>query len=547
MNYLLQKERMPGYIQCRLRYKLKDGMHKNIKIVLLLAICLVPVFSCSLHPVEVMSQDASSSWLVKNALIYDGTGSDPYRGDIRIKAGVIIEIGALSASSGSSAMEGEKIWDARGMALSPGFIDPHSHHDSSLMEQPAPASLLAQGITTIISGLDGSSSKFGDSYVSIADNMAHFEKNPAAINLGYFGPHNNYRSQVMGADYKRPATDAEVDLMGKLLMSDLDAGALGLSTGLEYEPAIYSASSEVITLARIAAEAGGKYSSHIRSEDVDVTAAFEEVFAVAREAKIPANISHIKLAMYELYGSSTEFIHKLDSAREEGLNITADIYPYDGWQSTLSILIPSRDYYDRTAAEYALTSIAAPSTIIFAHYEGRPEYVGKTLEEIAIEENVDPVDLLMELLQKAEKEDLHESIIGRNIGEQDIVNFMKWSFTSITTDGSIDGRHPRGQGSFARVLARYVRENEVLSLSEAIRKMTSLTASNLGLSHRGEIKQGFAADIVVFDPDTIADHATFEDPLQYSTGVRAVWVNGELVWENSEETGARPGQIVRRD
>jgi len=518
-------------------------MYKSTIVIFMLAIFVSSISSCSSNQVEVDSADSSSTWLIKNAMIYDGAGADPFRGDVRVKEGVIATISADSLV----AKEGEKIWDAKGMALSPGFIDPHSHHDSRLMDQPAPASLLAQGITTIVSGLDGSSSKFGDTYVSIADNMAHFEASPAAVNLGYFGPHNNYRALVMGDDFKRPATDAEIEHMGQLLTSDLDAGALGLSTGLEYEPAIYSTSHEVIALAKIAAVAGGKYSTHIRSEDVAVTAAFEEVFTVAREAKISANISHIKLAMYELYGASGEFINKLDSAREEGLDITADIYPYDGWQSTLSILIPSRDYYDRAAAEYALTSIAAPSTIIFAHYEGRPEYVGKTLEEISIEENVNPVDLLMELLQKAEKEGLYESIIGRNIGEQDIKNFMTWPFTSITTDGGIDGRHPRGQGSFARVLARYVRDESVLSLPEAIRKMTSLTASNLGLSKRGEISQGYAADIVIFNPDTIADHATFDDPLQYSTGIQAVWVNGVLVWEDGEESGARPGQIVRRE
>jgi len=152
----------------------------------------------------------------------------------------------------------------------------------------------------------------------------------------------------------------------------------------------------------------------------------------------------------------------------------------------------------------------------------------------------------MDLLQRAEKDDLDESIIGRNIGEKDIENFMRWPFTSITTDGGIDGRHPRGQGSFAKVLAHYVREKGVLSLPEAIRKMTSLTAINLGLNHRGVIKQGYAGDIVIFDPERIADHATFDEPLQYSTGVKAVWVNGELVWKDDKETGVRSGQIVRR-
>jgi N-acyl-D-amino-acid deacylase len=251
--------------------------------------------------------------------------------------------------------------------------------------------------------------------------------------------------------------------------------------------------------------------------------------------------------MYDLYGDSTKVIEKLNAARAEGLDITADIYPYDGWQSTLSILIPSRDYSDRAAAEYALKSIAAPSTIIFARYEGKPEYIGKTLQQIADEANVDPVDMLMKLLQNADENDLDESIIGRNISEVDIQNFMKWPFTAITTDGGIDDRHPRGQGTYARVLARYVRDKNVLSLSEAIKKMTSLPAQNLGIKNRGMIKEGYAADLVVFDPVAVQDHATFEDPIKYSTGVSGVWVNGELVWDNGKATSVRPGQIIRRE
>jgi len=258
--------------------------------------------SCSVNQLEEQSLETASLWLIKNALIYDGTGSDPYSADVRLRSGIIVEIGTLSETMRSVA-DNEQIWDAEGMALSPGFIDPHSHHDSKLMQYPAPASLLAQGITTIISGLDGYSSKFGDPFISIADNMNHFSKNPAAINLGYFGPHNNYRSKVMGEDYKRPATVSEIKQMGDLLALDLEAGALGLSTGLEYEPALYSSTGEVVALAKIAASMGAKYSSHIRSEDVKVTEAFDEVFTIAREANIPANLSHIKLAMYALYGS----------------------------------------------------------------------------------------------------------------------------------------------------------------------------------------------------------------------------------------------------
>ena len=482
-----------------------------------------------------------SSTLITNAVIYDGSGGDAVEGSVRIDGGLIVAFGNLTA------LQGEEAWDAGGLALSPGFIDPHSHHDRRLMEQPAPASLLAQGITTIVSGLDGSAGKFGMEYISIADNMAHVEQNPAAVNLAYFGPHNNYRSAVMGDDFIRNATAGEIEQMKALLQADLEAGALGLSTGIEYEPALYSNTEEVVELAKVASAAGGKYTSHIRSEDISVSAAFDEVITIAREANIAVNISHIKVAMSEKYGMSAALIDKLNSARAEGLDVTADIYPYDGWQSTLAVLILSRDYHDWQAAEYALNSLIEPSMIIFTNYEGRPEYTGKTLEEIALENNVEPVDMLMDLLQTADRDNLRQSIIGRNIYEGDIENFIKWPHTGITSDGSIDDRHPRGQGAFTRVLARYVWEMGVLSLSEAIRKMTSLTASTLGFSNRGLIKEGYIADLVVFDPATIADHGTFDDPVQYSTGVKAVWVGGEMVWKNDQQTGARPGKIIRRE
>ncbi len=505
-----------------------------------ISILLLTLTACALHTVSPTSNNPST-WLIDNVEIYDGSGGDNYSADIRIENGLISAIAPVI-----EPRAGERIWKAEGYVISPGFIDPHSHHDSKLMQNAAPASVLAQGITTIVSGLDGSLSKFGESFVSVADNMAVLEQSPVAINVAFFAPHNNYRVAVMGEDYKRLASGSEIRQMSKLLAQDMEAGALGLSTGLEYEPAIYSNTEEVIALAKVAASYGGKYSSHIRSEDVAVTEAFEEVITIAREAGIPANISHIKLAMSALFGDSPAVLTRLNAARAEGLDITADIYPYDGWQSTLAILIPSRDFTDRAAAEFALTSIAAPTTIIFTRHERDPSYIGKTLAEVAEQEKIDPVDLLMKLLQTSKKEGKHISIIGRNIGEQDILNFMRWPYTAFTTDGGIDDRHPRGQGTFPRVLGRYVRERSALSLTSAIRKMTSLPAKNLGLLNRGLIKVGHAADLVVFDASSIIDHATFDDPIQYSSGVKAVWVNGVLVWENDAETGSRSGQVLRR-
>lgn len=511
----------------------------TIKALVLIS-CSLILHSCEEQNTAQDENTTTSTWIIKGASVYDGLGNDPFIADVRIEQGIIAGIGSFAAESG------ENVWQANGLALSPGFIDPHSHHDTKLMQQLAPPSALGQGITTIVSGLDGGASSFGQPFISIDHNISLFTESPAAINLAYFAPHDTYREIVMGEDFKRAASEQELERMKQMLRRDLEAGALGLSTGLEYEPSLYSVTEEVIELAKVAAQFGGKYSSHIRSEDVRVAEAIDEVLTIARAANIPANISHIKLAMYSLHGDAPSVIEKLNTARSEGLDITADIYPYDGWKAPMAILMPERDYTDLAAAQYALESIAAPASITISNYEGEPSFAGKTLEELATEGNTSPVDLMMQLLQRAERDKLNERVIGRNIGTQDIETFMKWPFTAITTDGGIDDSHPRGQGTFPRVLASYVRDNKVLTLSEAIRKMTSLPASNLGITDRGTLVQGLAADLVLFDPDSIQDHATFDDSLQYSTGVAAVWVNGELVWDKGSATEARPGKIIRR-
>ncbi|MDG1438655.1 MAG: D-aminoacylase, partial [Emcibacteraceae bacterium] len=489
-------------------------------------------------PVESVGEP---DYVIQNAVIYDGLGGLPFAGDVSIKDGLIDQIGDISVGSNT------EVYNAQGLALSPGFIDPHSHHDSKLMAQPASLSMLAQGITTIVSGLDGGLSTYGDQFISIQNNYDVFEKTPASVNIAFFAPHDTYREIVMGDDAKRLATDAELDEMKALLRRDMQAGAFGLSTGLEYEPSVYSDTSEVIELAKVAAEFGGRYSSHIRSEDVAMYPAIEVVLTVAREANLPVNISHIKLAMYELHGQSTAALKILNAAREEGLDVTADIYPYDGWQSVLGIMIPSRDYQDRNAAQYALSNIAAPDTISIVSYDLNQSYEGKNLQQIADMENKNPVDMLMEMLQNADKAGVRIGVIGSNIGDADIKNFMQWPYTAITTDGGINDAHPRGQGTFTRVLGKYVREMGVLSLPEAIRKMTSLTASNLGITTRGTIKTGLAADLVLFDPATISDHATFENSLQFSTGIDTVWVNGEISFTDGASTIARPGVTLKRE
>ena len=293
-------------------------MNKRFARVALIAISLIFLSACDDRPEnDPLAKNPSTTWVIQNALIYDGTGGEPFNGNIRITDGKISEIGSIEATTG------EKAWDAKGLVLAPGFIDPHSHHDTKLMKKPAPASALGQGITTIVSGLDGGASTFGAPFVSIEHSMSIFEQNPAALNLAYFAPHDTYREIVMGEDFKRAASDDQLDQMIGMLERDLKSGALGLSTGLEYEPSLYSTTEEVVALAKVAAKYGGKYTSHIRSEDVKVGAAIEEVLTIAREANIPANISHIKLAMYELFGGSSDILKKLNDARAAGLDITA--------------------------------------------------------------------------------------------------------------------------------------------------------------------------------------------------------------------------------
>lgn len=501
---------------------------------ILVVIAIILLGACSENKVNDTIKPGTDSLLIQNAVLYDGSGAASFKGDLRVQKGVIVSVGDLAP------LDGEEIWDAKGLALAPGFIDPHDHYITKLQQQSAPASVLAQGITTITAGVDG------ETAIPIKDMFAAFEKNPAAVNMAAFGPHSNYRSAVMGDDYRRAATPAEIDQMIKLFQADLDEGVLGLATGLEYDPAVYSKTSELITLCKVAARVGGRYTSHIRSEDINFYPALEEVINIAREAHIPANISHIKLAMAALWGQSPNVVGILNAARAEGLNITADIYPYDGWQTTMRVLLPARNFDDRTAYEYALKSIALPSTIILSQYEPNPSYIGKTLAVISREEGLNPVDMLMKMVKVTMSGKKYERIIGRNIGEEDISHFMQWPFTSISSDGSIDDHHPRGQGAFPRVLAKYVREKGVLSLSEAIRKMTSLTAQTLGLTDRGALKAGYAADLVLFDPETITDHGTFIEPIQYATGVKAVWVNGALAWQDGKATANRPGQILRR-
>ncbi|MGH9465541.1 MAG: N-acyl-D-amino-acid deacylase family protein, partial [Thermoanaerobaculia bacterium] len=314
----------------------------------------------------------------------------------------------------------------------------------------------------------------------------------------------------------------------------------------EYDPGIYSQTAELLALAGDVAAVNGRYISHIRSEDRYFEQAVEEILTIGREARLPVQISHFKLARRGLWGESAWFLARLERARAQGVEVTADVYPYEAWQSGLTVLFPGRDFTDRGAAEYALAEVAAPEDLLLTQFDPQPEWAGKTLAEIARGRGSDPAQTLMDLVALLLESDGDDSVIGRSMREEDIAALLAWPHTNVGSDGSGDSGHPRGWGAFPRVLRRYVRELGVLTLEQAVHKMTALAATHLGLPERGVIALGAPADLVLFDPVTVADRSTFAEPTLPATGIAAVWVNGVAVYRDGAATGARPGRVLRR-
>jgi len=484
---------------------------------------------------------AAASFLIVNALVADGTGAPPRAAAVRVSGDRIAGVGALAPA------RGETVVDARGLVLAPGFIDTHSHGDHGLFDHPDALAAVSQGISTIVVGQDGGSPW------PLADFFARLEREPAAVNVAAYAGHGRLRGKVMGEDFRRHARPEEVARMRELLEQEMRAGALGLSSGLEYDPGIFSARSEVVDLARIAAAVGGRYISHVRSEDRTFWDAIDEIIAIGREAKLPVQVSHMKLAMRSLWGQADRLLRTLDEARASGVDVTADVYPYLYWQSTLTVLFPERDFENRQTAELVLREISTPDDLLLGRFAPEPSYAGKTLAEIARLRGTDPPATLMDLIREAlayEKKtgrDDVESVIGTSMSEPDLEKLLAWPHTNVCTDGELDGRHPRGFGTYPRVLGRYVRERKVVSLEEAVRKMTSLAAHNVGLRDRGVIRRGAYADLVLFDPATVVDRATTREPQALSAGIQRVWVNGDVVYEAGAASGRRPGRVLRRE
>lgn len=476
--------------------------------------------------------DVPSTFLITNVSLIDGTGLPAYPANVRILNNRIRVVGKLTG------FKNEEVIDGKGLVLAPGFIDSHSHHDWGMKENPHLLAATNQGITTIVVGQDGGSEP-------IDSIKAAIKKTPISINIATYTGHSSLRRAVMKQNLFRVAKKMEIDSMKNLLAKELDKGSLGLATGLEYESAFYSNRDEVVELAKIASQKGGRYISHIRSEDINIEEALEEIIGIGREAKVPVQISHFKIAMRSKWGNSRNYIANLQRARAEGINITADVYPYSMWSSTPRVLFPKKDFENLKSAEFATQELFDPAASVMSDYPPNKSYEGKTVSEIGRLNNESAANGLLRIIRESSAPGMRASIVATSMSEVDIKNFLKWDYSVVCSDGTIDG-HPRGHGAFTRFLGRYVREQQLMPLETAIRKMSGQAAEQLGIKNRGIVAPGNFADLVLFNPATVIDNATITNPTALSDGIEMVWVNGKLVYQQKKAVPNYPGVFVGR-
>lgn len=502
------------------------NMHKT-RSVLVAALLLVS------NPV------LAANVLLTNVVVYDGSGGEPFRGDVRIEGERIAAVAPHLAPRA-----GETVLDRRGLALAPGFIDMHSHGGGGLTEDLDAATVSRQGITTILVGQDG------ESNFPLRDYFAQLAANPPAINLASMVGHATLREQVMGRDLYRASTPQELAQMKTLLERELAAGAFGLSTGLEYEAAHFATTEEVIDLARTAAAAKGFYISHVRDEASRTFDSFDEVLRIGREAKLPVEITHIKMGSTSVWHQAEKRMPEFfERARREGVDLKADVYPYTFWHSTIRVIVPDRDYFNPQKVEQALVENGGAQNIRIVNYAPDEALAGRTLAEIAAHWQVTPVEAYMRIVKATGGTDgpneQDVNVLGTSMSEDDVRWFIAHPEIMFCTDGALHGSHPRGAGSYPRILGHYVREQKLLPLELAIHKMTGLPAAQLRLADRGRIAPGYVADLVVFDPVTVIDRSTVEKPLESPLGIPDVMVSGEWVVRDGAVTGKRPGRVLR--
>ena len=495
---------------------------------------------------------------IKNARIFDGTGNPWYYGNIAIRDGKIFMVGKLYD------VKATKTIDASGMVVAPGFIDVHTHIEGEEAENPTADNFILDGVTTVVTGNCGSSVSDMKKYFHRLDSLK------LSINVATLLGHNTVRRSVMGTANRLPTED-EMKKMEALVEQAMKDGAVGLSTGLQYIPGAYSKTEEIVRLAKVASAYRGVYASHMRDEGDAIVASIRETLLIGKEASIPVEISHFKLSGQQNWGRSQEALNMVINARREGIDVTIDQYPYTASSTSLSILLPDEILSDgqdsikarlqrpgvrKYVSNYLVKKLKKRKLKHFsydmvAYYRADTTYNGKSIEEI---------NRLMgrKHKAKAETETIMDMIVKGGAGmvfhgmsDEDVKTIMQYPFNMFASDASIrifgqGAPHPRGYGTNARVLSKYVREEKVISLEEAIRRMTSLPAQKFGLDDRGLIKEGFAADLVIFNENEVQDMATFEKPHAYSKGFRYVIVNGQVVAENDKHLGTRSGQVLKK-
>jgi N-acyl-D-aspartate/D-glutamate deacylase len=502
---------------------------KFIKLTILL-------FVFGVIGIEAASAQQQWDWHIAGGTFVDGTGEKPYRADLLIRGDSIGYIGEVN----SDTIRATNTVDASGKVVTPGFIDPHAHGDP--LETPAFHNFLGMGVTTIVLGQDGASTAVGalDSWISRVE-----EANPA-VNIALLSGHGSIRSKVdIG---KRNPTQKELKRMRKLLQSDLNAGAFGMSTGLEYVPGMYAGENELEQLAKVVGNANGIIMSHMRSEDnAEIESSLDELAMQGKYA--PVHASHLKVVYGEGADRAKEILNYINEIRNQGVDITADIYPYSASFTGIGIVFPEwaktesewknalRERPDilRQFLENKVAQRNGPDAILF----GSGAFAGLTLKEAADQEGKSAIDLLMEMGPQSvsaahfvmDQELQDRLILGENV--------------MVSSDGSPTMRHPRGYGSFAKMIRYYVNEKGLLSLEEAVYKMSGLPAQTLGLTDRGLLEKGMKADVLIFNPEEIQDRATFANPHNLAWGVDWIMVNGTLVREDGEFNDERNGQVLK--
>ena len=536
---------------------------------------------------QIVSAGPPFDVIIKGGTVYDGTGAEGRVTDIAIRGDRIAGIGDLANATAKTTI------DARGLAVAPGFINMLSWSTESLIQDGRSQSEIRQGVTTEIMGEGNSMGPLNDRmkarYVreqkdikydikwnTLAEYLRYLEKRGVSCNVASFLGATTVREYVIGLEDKQPNPE-QLEQMRELVRKEMEAGALGIGTSLIYPPAFYAKTDELIELCKVAAKYQGKYISHMRSEGNQLLESLDELIRISREAGIPAEIYHIKAAGEKNWPKEDQLLARIEAAQKEGLKITADMYTYTAAGTGLDACLPPwtedggypalfkrlRDpaTREKIAAEVRIDSDAwenlylaagSPDKILLAGFKSEKlkPLTGKSLAEVAKMRGKDPIETIMDLLSEDESriDTMYFLMSEENVRKELTKPWI--SFGSDEASQAPEGvflksnPHPRAYGNFARVLGKYARDEKVLTLPEAVRRLSALPATNLGLDHRGFVQEGMFADVVVFDPATIADRATFDKPHQYAVGMKHVFVNGVQVLKDGEHTGAKPGRAL---